>query len=233
MYSGLHKVWLYIFIKSLKISPNTLCFSPFAPSCHATMTAWCFYFMSACVFGRMVYLVPGTRYAASNPDYSYCSKCLFYKKYFKDVSRKLDEFLVNTHLCKLRCWYSTCNIPCGWVFSWWEGSYSFVSKIYTRCMYFLMNIFRTSAVSSTNFGSILIFASCVVGTCYIRYGWVLYWEGSWLKIYMIQNALFLFCTWSRAPVFFFPTPHVQLFNFEPPDTGGGGTWHRPRLKTPF
>ena len=29
------------------------------------------------------------------------------------------------------------------------------------------NISRTSAVSSTNFGSILIFASCVVGTCNI------------------------------------------------------------------
>ena len=28
---------------------------------------------------------------------------------------------------------------------------------------------RTSAVSSTNFGSILIFASCVVGTCHILY----------------------------------------------------------------
>ena len=30
---------------------------------------------------------------------------LFYKKYFKDVSREFDEFRVNTHLCKLRCWY--------------------------------------------------------------------------------------------------------------------------------
>ena len=30
---------------------------------------------------------------------------LFYKKYFKDVSREFDEFQVNTHLCKLRCWY--------------------------------------------------------------------------------------------------------------------------------
>ena len=25
---------------------------------------------------------------------------------FKDVSREFDEFQVNTHLCKLRCWYS-------------------------------------------------------------------------------------------------------------------------------
>ena len=24
---------------------------------------------------------------------------------FKDVSREVDEFRVNTHLCKLRCWY--------------------------------------------------------------------------------------------------------------------------------
>ena len=30
---------------------------------------------------------------------------------------------------------------------------------------FYKNISRTSAVSSTNFGPILIFASCVVGTC--------------------------------------------------------------------
>ena len=30
--------------------------------------------------------------------------CVFYKKYFKDVSREFDEFQVNTHL-KLRCWY--------------------------------------------------------------------------------------------------------------------------------
>ena len=30
---------------------------------------------------------------------------IFYKKYFKDVSREFDEFQVNTHLWKLRCWY--------------------------------------------------------------------------------------------------------------------------------
>ena len=30
---------------------------------------------------------------------------------------------------------------------------------------YIKNILRTSAVSSANFGSILIFASCVVGTC--------------------------------------------------------------------
>ena len=29
----------------------------------------------------------------------------FYKRYFKDVSRECDEFEVNTHLCKLRCWH--------------------------------------------------------------------------------------------------------------------------------
>ena len=39
------------------------------------------------------------------------------------------------------------------------------------------NISRTSAVSSTNFGSILIFASCVVGTCNVPCGWVFsLWE---------------------------------------------------------
>ena len=29
----------------------------------------------------------------------------FYKEYFKDVSREFDEFRVNAHICKLRCWY--------------------------------------------------------------------------------------------------------------------------------
>ena len=36
--------------------------------------------------------------------------------------------------------------------------------------YIIKNISRTSAVSSTNFGSILIFASCVGGTCNILHG---------------------------------------------------------------
>ena len=27
------------------------------------------------------------------------------QEYFKDVSREFDEVRVNTHLCKLRCWY--------------------------------------------------------------------------------------------------------------------------------
>ena len=30
---------------------------------------------------------------------------LFHKKYSKDVSREFDEFQVNNHLCKMRCWY--------------------------------------------------------------------------------------------------------------------------------
>ena len=30
---------------------------------------------------------------------------LLYEKYFKDVGREFDEFQVNTHLSKLRCWY--------------------------------------------------------------------------------------------------------------------------------
>ena len=30
---------------------------------------------------------------------------LYLIKYFKDVSREFDEFRVNTHICKLRCWY--------------------------------------------------------------------------------------------------------------------------------
>ena len=39
------------------------------------------------------------------------------------------------------------------------------------CLVFKI-ILRTSAVSSTKLGSILIFASCVVGTCNIQCGWV-------------------------------------------------------------
>ena len=35
--------------------------------------------------------------------------------------------------------------------------------------FFIINISRTSAVSSTNLGSILIFASCVVGTVLVIY----------------------------------------------------------------
>ena len=33
-------------------------------------------------------------------------KCIYFELIFKDVSREFDEFQVNTHLCKLRCWYS-------------------------------------------------------------------------------------------------------------------------------
>ena len=40
-------------------------------------------------------------------------------------------------------------------------------RVYT---YFIKNIARTSAVSSTNFRSIFIFAICVVGTCNILHG---------------------------------------------------------------
>ena len=36
---------------------------------------------------------------------SYTSSDYFIKIFFKDVSREFDEFGVNTHLCKLRCWY--------------------------------------------------------------------------------------------------------------------------------
>ena len=45
------------------------------------------------LFGhRIFYVVPGIH--------------LFHKKHFKDVSREFDDFQVNTHVCKLRCWYS-------------------------------------------------------------------------------------------------------------------------------
>ena len=49
-----------------------------------------------------------------------------------------------------------------------------------KCYYwFYKNISRTSAVSPMNFGSILIFASCVVGTCSILCGWV-FVQAVWL-----------------------------------------------------
>ena len=30
---------------------------------------------------------------------------LYYKKYIKDISREFDEFQINTHIRKSRCWY--------------------------------------------------------------------------------------------------------------------------------
>ena len=78
---------------------------------------------------RSILQVPTTQLAKMNIDLKFVeftADVLI----FKDVSREFDEFQVNTHLCKLRCWYSS----------------------------------RTSAVNSTNFRSIFIFASCVVGT---------------------------------------------------------------------
>ena len=50
----------------------------------------------------------------------YTSIYIFYKKYFRDVSREFDEFQVNTHLCKLRCWhlYNTIRVSL-----YQEGSY--------------------------------------------------------------------------------------------------------------
>ena len=46
----------------------------------------------------------------------------------------------------------------------------FVFEIESNAVvYLIKNISRTSVVSSANFRSILIFASCVVGTCNILY----------------------------------------------------------------
>ena len=50
----------------------------------------------------------------------------------------------------------------------------FLHIVHDHGTYFIKNILRTSAVSSTNFRSILVFASCVVGTCnilYVYYAW--------------------------------------------------------------
>ena len=53
-----------------------------------------------------------------------------------------------------------------------------VDSLYIRVYtYFLENISRTSAVSSTNFRSIFIFASCVVGACNILCEWVIIRRG--------------------------------------------------------
>ena len=47
----------------------------------------------------------GGSYCFVKKSHIYTSVYIFYKKYFKDVSREFDEFQVNTHLCKLLCWY--------------------------------------------------------------------------------------------------------------------------------
>ena len=46
-----------------------------------------------------------------------------------------------------------------------NGLYDWKPDFFDNLLVCYKNISRTSAVSSTNFGSILIFASCVVGTC--------------------------------------------------------------------
>ena len=64
---------------------------------------------------------------------------------------------------------------------------------YTYNVDFIKNISRTSAVSSTNFRSILIFASCVVGTCTILYQVRVscYWEGSYfLSTIMVSVGIY-------------------------------------------
>ena len=58
-------------------------------------------------------------------------------------------------------------------------------------------ISRTSAVSSTNFGSILIFASCVVGTCNIL-------PGVWVGCLLMGGVLF-FCLNKNVYILFFST----------------------------
>ena len=57
-------------------------------------------------------------------------------------------------------------------------------------VHFIKNVLRTSAVSSTNFRSILIFASCVVGTCNILYRWVFIGRGPIFCIIMVSVGIF-------------------------------------------
>ena len=74
------------------------------------------------------------------------------------------------------CVVGSCNYYVGEFFLMGGVSF-FCSNIYVHIyilflstimvLVFYKNSSKTSAVSSTNFGSILIFASCVVGTCNI------------------------------------------------------------------
>ena len=122
---------------------------------------------------------------------------LVLKKNFKDVSREFDEFRANTHLCKqLRCWHLLVIYYVGEFFHNGRGHIVLLKKqtrIYTSiyiyykkllvhwstkrkflpCLLFYKNISRhVSRVSATNFGSLFIFAPCVVGTCNILCGCV-------------------------------------------------------------
>ena len=71
-----------------------------------------------CVFSSVVY---GTFSATCTSTYkTYRLVDIFYKKYFKDVSREFDEFQVNTHLLQaallvLVMYYDI------WVSFFWEG----------------------------------------------------------------------------------------------------------------
>ena len=56
---------------------------------------------------------------------------------------------------------------------------------------FYKNVSRTSAVSSTNFGSILIFASCVVGTRNILRMWVSFFHNEREGSYSPVKTLFI------------------------------------------
>ena len=57
-----------------------------------------------------------------------------------------------------------CRHPCGALVMYTMIPYISMFRFVFFTRYFIKNISRTSAVSSTNFRSILIFASCVVGT---------------------------------------------------------------------
>ena len=62
------------------------------------------------------------------------------KIYFKDVSREFDEFRVNTHICKLRCWYLKYTM---WVNIFNErGSFVLLFKIcmYMFCFFFTIMV---------------------------------------------------------------------------------------------
>ena len=89
--------------------------------------------------------------------------------YCYEVSCEFDEYRVNIIFASCVLLYVYCQqllLPTRLVlYAPCASDFEFSSPPDTLIFY--KNISRTSAVSSTNFWSILIFASCVVGTCNI------------------------------------------------------------------
>ena len=138
----------------------------------------------------------------------YFYKILFYQKNSRTSAVSSTSF--RSILIFASCVVGTCNIQYRWVFIWrfvflvhYNGKLSvgiivtllgrwrilMARYLLSSGMSFVLlykKKLRTSAVSSTNFRSILIFASCVVGTCNIlqvQYRWVFIWRFVFLVDY--------------------------------------------------